>query len=325
MTTLDEPVVASVPADVDAPDRVLYGLTARQAAILATTGALLWLAYRALTPLVAPLVVGVAALPVAAVAATLALGRRDGISMDRWVWAAVVAARAPRRLVAAGDELPGAPAWAPMPRVVACVHKGRSAGAVQAPPVAPLRLPASAIADSGVIDLEAGGRVALTAASTVNVDLRTPDEQHALVDGLGRWLNSLSAPVQIVVSTRPVDMHAYADLVDARIDDLSHPALADAATDYAQFLRWLGGDRDPLDRHVVIAHRTGAHADAPVARRYAEQTARALTGLGAATRTLDGGLVTDVLVSACDPWRTARGGRATPGAVITSHANGDLP
>src|SRR5437667_9425704 len=108
-----EPYAAQVPADIDAPDRVLYSLTARQVAILAATGALLWAAYRLLTPLVPPAVVGIAAVPVAAVAAGLALGRRDGISMDRWVATAVAASRAPRLLVAAGHPVPSVPAWAP--------------------------------------------------------------------------------------------------------------------------------------------------------------------------------------------------------------------
>ena len=109
-------LAAQVPADVGAPDRVLYGLTARQVAILAATGALLWVAYRTLTPLVSPVVVGIAAVPVVAVAAGLALGRRDGISMDRWVAAALAATRAPRLLVAATGTPPTAPHWAPAPR-----------------------------------------------------------------------------------------------------------------------------------------------------------------------------------------------------------------
>src|SRR5947207_10876613 len=108
----DEPYVARVPADIDAPDRVLYGLTVRQVAILAATAALLWAAYRLLTPLIPPIAVGIAAVPIAAMAAGLALGRRDGISMDRWVTAAVAASRAPRMLVA-GHSAPPVPAWAP--------------------------------------------------------------------------------------------------------------------------------------------------------------------------------------------------------------------
>ncbi|MGH3388864.1 MAG: PrgI family protein, partial [Actinomadura sp.] len=36
----DEPLVAKIPADVDRPDKILYGLTARQLAVLAVTGLL---------------------------------------------------------------------------------------------------------------------------------------------------------------------------------------------------------------------------------------------------------------------------------------------
>jgi hypothetical protein len=190
--------------------------------------------------------------------------------------------------------------------------------------LAPLRLPADRITPAGVVDLDQG-RVALTAVSTVNFDLRTSDEQYALIEAAGRWLNSLSTPTQIVVSTRRVDMDAHADLVEEHIDYLPHPALADAAAGYAEFLRQLGEERDPLDRHIVVAHRVGPHAETAVARRHADHTARALSGLGATTRVLDGSGVTDVLTAACNPWYNTGFGRATPDAVITAAANEEQP
>jgi hypothetical protein len=316
-------VQAQVPADFDAPDRVLYGLTARQVAILAATGALLWVAYHALSPIVPPVVFGIAALPLGGLAAAVALGRRDGISMDRWIAAAIKASRSPHHLVAAsGGTTTPAPGWAPAVGTATATRTRRAAKPV-AVAVAPLRLPAQRIGGTGVVDT-GDGRVAVTAAGTVNFDLRTVDEQYALVDGMGRWLNSLSGPVQIVISTRRVDMHAYADQIDDRLDCLPHPALADAAAGYAEFLRDLAEDRDPLDRHVLIAHHVGPYTDPAVARRQAEQTARALTGLGAATEVLDGGQVTDVLAAACDPWRHTGIGRATPDVVITGPADGSL-
>ena len=322
---------AQVPADIDAPDRVLYSLTARQVAILAATGALLWAAYHVLTPLVPPAVVGIAAVPVAALAAGLALGRRDGISMDRWVAAALATARAPRLLVAAGQQVTPLPAWAAQMRTADTTNTQRSTpsgtrggaarrragGAAPVPRLAPLRLPADHVSEGGVVDLDGQGRVALTAVSTVNFDLRSFDEQAALIEAAGRWLNSLSAPTQIVVSTRRVDMDAHADLIEQRLDYLPHPALADAAAGYAEFLRQLGDERDPLDRRIVVAHRVGAGADPAVARRHAEHTARALSGLGAPTRVLDGGQVTDVLAAACNPWHNTGSGRPTPDATIT--------
>ena len=314
----EQPVQAAVPADLNTPDKVLYGLTARQLAILAGTAAVLWLTYHLLAPFVPPIAVVIAAMPIGALAAAVALGRRDGLTMDRWLAAAVKAARSPHRMVAAPVGTIAAPGWAP----AAQMSDATSAKAA-ATPLAPLRLPARAIAASGVVDVD-GARVAVTAASTVNFDLRTTGEQHALVDGMSRWLNSLSGPVQVVISTRRVDMHAYADQVEDRLDLLPHPALADAAAGYAAFLRFLADDRDPLDRHVLITHQAGPASDPSTARRQAEQTARALTGLGAATRVLDGGQVTDALVGACDPWRYVGTGRATPDAVITAAHDEEL-
>jgi hypothetical protein len=157
----------------------------------------------------------------------------------------------------------------------------------------------------------------LTAAGTVNLDLRTGDEQRALLQAMAGWLNALSAPTQIVVSTRRVDLHSYADRIQACLETLPHPALADAADGHAAFLRRLAEDRDPLERSVVVAHRAAAGNPA-LARRHAEQSARLLTGLGADTRLLAGAQVTDVLTAACDPWRHVVPGHATPGAVITA-------
>jgi hypothetical protein len=305
-------VQAQVPADFDAPDKVLYGLTARQVAIVAAAGAALWAAYR-VAGRVVPLIAFVAvAAPLAAVALVVAVGRRDGIGLDAWLLAAAKAVRGPRRLVAAPEGAGQAPAWAPASSPAGAgrdrFRRGRRA--------APLGLPAERVSGPGVIDT-GDGWVTLAAIGTVNFDLRTTGEQYALVEGVGRWLNSLSGPVQVVVSTRAVDLQARTEHVSARIAGLPHPALAEAADGYARFLLHLAADRDPLDRQVLIAHKVSLRNDPRVAGRLAEHTARVLAGLGAATRVLDGGHVTDVLAGACDPWTRTLSGLATPGAVIT--------
>src|SRR6266516_2869079 len=85
----DEQFAVRIPADVDREDRLLADLTARQVAILATAGVVLWLAFTATRHLVPPAVFAGAAAPFALAAVVLALGRRDGLSMDRLAAAAV--------------------------------------------------------------------------------------------------------------------------------------------------------------------------------------------------------------------------------------------
>jgi hypothetical protein len=68
-----------------------------------------------------------------------------------------------------------------------------------------LRLPAEAVtntgSDMGVVDLGTDGLAVIAVASTVNFALRTPAEQESLVASFGRYLHSLTAPVQVLVRT----------------------------------------------------------------------------------------------------------------------------
>jgi hypothetical protein len=184
-----------------------------------------------------------------------------------------------------------------------------------------LRLPAAAIGDDGVVDLREGGAAALVAATTVNIGLRTADEQTALVAGYARWLNSLTGPVQVVVSAQRVDLTSHAERVADAAEILPHPALADAALDYADYLLDIVAHRDPLWRTVTIACAArGERGSSAEARRRAEHTASALSALGAQTRVLDGPTVTAVLTTATDPYTGSEASwpRATPTSPVTA-------
>ncbi|HZD68335.1 MAG TPA: PrgI family protein, partial [Actinomycetes bacterium] len=74
---------ARIHANVDREDRLVAGLTARQLAILTVAAVAAWLgvaAARLVVPLLVALGLGWAVL---AVGLALALGRRDGLSLDR--------------------------------------------------------------------------------------------------------------------------------------------------------------------------------------------------------------------------------------------------
>ncbi|MGI5213301.1 PrgI family protein [Plantactinospora sp. CA-290183] len=298
---------ARIPADVDTPDKIVYGLTARQLAILAAAGVIGYGIFRAVGDLLPqPMLIAIL-VPLAGAAIVLALGRRDGLSMDAWLLAAVRHTRNSKQLTpaAGGRPLP-APTWAP-------------ATTTPAATVSVLRLPATAISDTGVID--AGSHAAaLVACTTVNIGLRTGDEQAALIGSYGRWLNSLSGPVQIVISAQRVDLSSHAYRIAEGAETIGNPALADAARDYANFLDDLAARRDPLWRTVTVAvTATGDKGrDTEVLRR-AEHTASALSTLGAEAAVLDGGRAAAVLTCATDPYTPTdvTWARALPDAAVT--------
>ena len=75
-----EPGRVRIPADVDRPDRILAGLTARQLALIAVPAVVAWAGYLAIRRPVPPVVFVAGATPLAVAAVVLATGRRDGVS-----------------------------------------------------------------------------------------------------------------------------------------------------------------------------------------------------------------------------------------------------
>ena len=184
-----------VPADVELPDKLVAGLTGRQVVITAVAVLVIWAGYMA-TRTVLPLpVFAVLAAPVAVIATALAIGQRDGLTLDRLLAAAWRQARSPRRMVTAPEGVPAVPGWV-------APGLARQAG----PPPAPVTPPWQLVTPDGVIGLGGDGAAAVCAVSTVNFALRSPAEQDALTAAYGRWLHSLTGPVQILIRTGHADL-----------------------------------------------------------------------------------------------------------------------
>lgn len=252
---MTEPV--RIPADVDMQDRLLGPLTARQLAILAVTGLVLYTVWTTTSTFLPIAVFLAVAAPVAAAAAVLALGQRDGISMDRLLIAAVRQRLAPRRYASAPEEAVPVPPW-----LAQAVDRHNSgAGPVSGETPLPGRDVTGS--DLGVIDLGADGLAVLAAASTVNFALRTPEEQDALVSMFSRYLHSLTAPVQILVRAHRLDLSEQITELRDEAAHLAHPALRTAARDHADFLAELGQHDDLLRRQVLLVLREPTSAQGP--------------------------------------------------------------
>ncbi|MFY1632377.1 PrgI family protein [Solwaraspora sp. WMMB335] len=285
----EAPMRARVPADVERADRIVFGMSGRQLVILAVAGLLLYAAWTAVATVVHPLVFLAGAIPVAAGAFLLAVGRRDGISLDAWVLAALRHRRSPHHLVPADGPVIPAPAWV-----------STTAGPGDRLPLpAPLRLPAKGITPEGLVDLGSDGTTGLVAASTVAFGLRTAGEQNGLVAGFARWLHSLDGPVQIVVRAHRVDLTYLANRFLAAAPGLPHPALEDAANAHVRFLDDLAARRELLHRQITVAVRSrrGAHH----AAHTAAEAARALAGCEVPARVLDGPDAAVRLAASLDP------------------------
>ncbi len=300
---------AKIPVDVERADRVLAGLTARQLGILASAAVAAWLvgaAVRMVLPAAAAIAV---AWPVLLVGLALALGRRDGLSLDRLVLAAWRHGRAARLMVPAPEGVQPAPAF----------FADTDVGGVVP---APLELPVLALSQEGVLDLGADGAAVICRASGLVFSLRTEAEQDALVHGFARLLHSITAPVQVLVRAVPVDLAGMIAAIDQAASGLPHPALEAAAREHMRFLSSLAARRDVLGREILVAFRepTAGPAVTEVLGRRAEQAASLLAAAGVTLRRLDGDQAMAVLAQSMRPGQRSGSAGALSGEVVTGGA-----
>jgi hypothetical protein len=309
-----------IPADVDREDRLLGSLTARQLLILTAAGVVLYLGYLATKNMLPIAVYLLLAAPVGGAVAIVALGQRDGLSLDRLLLAAVRQRLTPQHRVAAPDGVTPAPVW------LSAVDTTSTAVSP-----APLRLPAEAVTDTGVIDLGPDGLAAVATCSTVNFGLNTAAEQESLVAVFGRYLHSLSAPVQILARAAHLSLTDQIAELRAAAPGLPHPALENAAHEHADYLTQLAAATTLLRRQVLLVLREPVHftvqpggllarmpvlgrrvgcsdrddgavraAESRLVRRLAEAVELLAPG-GITVTPLDAGQATAVLAAACNP------------------------
>jgi hypothetical protein len=276
-----------LPADVEMEDRLAWGLTARQLVILVATGLVAYGVFSAAASTLPVAVAAALAAPLAFVGVALALGRRDGLTGDRLALAATRHLLQSPRRVAASDGLPAALANAPAQ-----------------PSVSPLRVPVRAILDSGVVELADGTSALLLAASGTSWALRSEEEQDALAEAYGKWLNSLVAPTAITVRAERVDLTERADAIEQASATLPHPALQRCAHDYAHFLCELAVDGEGLRRRQILLvlstkgrERESARADL---ERRAAETESLLAPAGVELHPLDGKAAAALLLDTLD-------------------------
>jgi hypothetical protein len=289
-----------IPADIDREDPLVFGLSARQLCILTAAAAIAWLFYAVAIQVAPTPIAAAAAAPFVAAGAAVALVRRDGITGDRFVLSVLRHLRSPHRLVPTSDD--DVPA--------------RARSSFDGSLLAPLQLPIRDIANGGLLDLGPDGVAMLVRVDPVNFTLRTSDEQAAFIGAYARFLNSLRAPIQVVVRSERADLGRLADEVRRAAPSLRHPTLEVAARSHATFLSELSQRHTILHREVLLALRFPASHSPESAESLADTTCAALAEVGLAVVRLDGGAAGTALQVALTGELTQLGEVTAPGEVI---------
>ncbi len=89
----------------------------------------------------------------------------------------------------------------------------------------------------GIIVLKDGGLRAIVLANSVNLSLKSEDEQKATILQFQSFLNTLDFAVQISVQSRRLDIRPYLILLEDRMKVQNEPLLKLQTKEYIEFIR----------------------------------------------------------------------------------------
>lgn len=99
--------------------------------------------------------------------------------------------------------------------------------------------------------------------SPVNFELRSEDEQDAIIETYESFLNSVGVPLQVLIRIREMDMDAYLEDLDNRLQNEKVAIYKKQLANYDEFIRELIKTNRILSRqfYVVVPHNSDGKAD----------------------------------------------------------------
>lgn len=89
-------------------------------------------------------------------------------------------------------------------------------------------------------------------ASPVNFELKSEEEQDALIDTYESFLDSLPCPLEIVVRIRELDMDKYLADIQELLHEEKETIYRDQIENYTEFVQSLVADNKILSRHFYV-------------------------------------------------------------------------
>lgn len=89
----------------------------------------------------------------------------------------------------------------------------------------------------GVVILKDGGLRAVLMVSSINLSLKSNDEQNAIIFAFQNFLNSLDFSTQILIQSRRRDIRPYLLLLENRMKEVVEPLIKVQIREYIEFIR----------------------------------------------------------------------------------------
>ncbi|MBN1258321.1 hypothetical protein JXA05_01040 [Candidatus Peregrinibacteria bacterium] len=107
-----------------------------------------------------------------------------------------------------------------------------------------------------VIVLKNGGLRAILQTNSINFNLKSEEEQNAIIYGYQRFLNSLDFPIQIVVRSRRLDIDKYLENLKELAEKHVNPLIKQQTLEYREYIQKLVEYADIMEKkfYVVVPY-----------------------------------------------------------------------
>ncbi|MDO9027425.1 MAG: hypothetical protein Q7U68_00980 [Candidatus Roizmanbacteria bacterium] len=111
----------------------------------------------------------------------------------------------------------------------------------------------------GIIILKNKGLRAVAMASSLNFELKSSEEQEAIIGGFGNFLNSLDFSVQFFIHSRKLNIEDYLDYLKSRLKEETNELLRIQIDEYTEFVKSFVETTDIMSKtfFVVIPYSAG--------------------------------------------------------------------
>ena len=100
--------------------------------------------------------------------------------------------------------------------------------------------------------LKSGALRAILAVSAINFDLKSTDEQEAIISQYQAFLNSIDFPIQILVSSRKLNMNNYLEFLESKEKTQKNELLRMQIGEYRNFIEQLVSVSNIMDKKFYI-------------------------------------------------------------------------
>jgi len=103
-----------------------------------------------------------------------------------------------------------------------------------------------------VLVLKNGGMRAILKTTSINFNLKSEQEQNAIIKGYQNFLNSLEFPIQILIRSKKLDIDDYIEQVKSLGEKQTNKLLQDQTFEYAQYIKRLVEYADIMEKNFYV-------------------------------------------------------------------------